>query len=158
MATNVDRYWDQFLVSLPNEPEKPPRYIESFFFGTKPEDTKEISALVLAGTKTATGAVLWAYEADGKPLPQVGDYWIVTNGGDDPVCIIQTMEVRVLPFNEVGEEYAYDGGEGDRSLLSWRTIYWDYIVSECVRIGREPSEKAPLVMERFAVIYRDPLL
>ena len=53
------------------------------------------------------------------------------------------------------EVYARDGGEGDRTLATWRPMYWDYIESECRKIGREPSEKAPLVMERFAVVYRD---
>ncbi len=158
MATNVEQYWEQFMAALPNEKTKPPRYIGSFFFGTKPEGAREIVALVLAGTKTATGSVLWSYEVDGKPLPRVGDYWIVTHGGDDPVCIIQTTEVRIIPFDEVGEEYARDGGEGDRSLRSWRTMYWDYLISECARIGREPTEKAPLVMERFRVVYHEPLL
>ena len=106
---------------------------------------------------TATGSVLWSYEADGRALPQVGDFWVVTNGGDDPVCVIQTTEIRILPFDEVGEEYARDGGEGDCTLGSWREMYWKYIVSECSRIGREPSRKAPLVMERFRVVYRERL-
>ncbi len=158
MATNVNRYWEQFIASFPRETEKPPMYIESFFFGTRPEGAKEISELVLDGTKTVTGSVLWSHEADGKPLARPGDRWIVTNGRDDPVCIIQTTEVCIIPFDEVGEEYARDGGEGDRSLLSWRKMYWEYIVSECARIGRDPTEKAPLVMERFKVVYRQPLL
>jgi len=110
--------------------------------------------LVLAGTKTATGSALWSYEANGKRLPEVGDHWVVTAGADDPVCIIETTEVRILPFDEVGADYARDGGEGDRSLASWRDIYWRYLVSEGSRIGREPSPKAPLVMERFRVVYR----
>ena len=59
----------------------------------------------------------------------------------------------MIPYNEVGEEFAYEGGEGDRSLADWRRIYWDFIVSECARIDRTPSEKAPLVMERFRVAY-----
>lgn len=109
---------------------------------------------MLAGTKTATGSALWSYEANGKRLPEVGDHWVVTAGADDPVCIIETTEVRILPFDEVGADYARDGGEGDRSLASWRDIYWRYLVSEGSRIGREPSPKAPLVMERFRVVYR----
>jgi uncharacterized protein YhfF len=154
LASEVDRYWEGFVDSLPEGAPKPSGYVESFFFGTKPEGARAIAELVLEGTKTATGSVLWAYEADGKPLPEVGDFWIVTGGGDDPVCVIRTVEVRVIPFEEVGEEYALDGGEDDRSLESWRRMYWDYIVSECRRLGREPSEKAPLVMERFEVVHR----
>jgi uncharacterized protein YhfF len=110
--------------------------------------------LVLAGTKTATGSLLWSYEADGKRLPEVGDHFVVTAGADDPVCIIETTEVRILPYEQVGPDYARDGGEADRSLVSWRDVYWRYIASECRRIGRAPSREAPLVMERFRVVYR----
>ena len=158
MPSKVERYWSQFLSSIPSGKERPHRFVESFFFGKELEEAGEISKLVLDGQKTATGSVLWSYEADGKPVPKAGDYWIVTNGGDDPVCIIQTTDVSVIPFDEVGEEYARDGGEGDRTLASWRRMYWDYIVSECARTCREPSQETPLVMERFRVVYREPLL
>ena len=157
MSSCVDRYWARYRAKRPPGTAAPKRYVESFFFGTRPESAHEITALVLAGTKTATGSLLWAYQADGKPVPQPGDLWVVTNGGDDPACIIETTEVRTLPFDEVGADYARDGGEGDRTLASWRAMYWAYIESECARIGREASERTPLVMERFRVVYREPL-
>jgi uncharacterized protein YhfF len=112
---------------------------------------------VLDGTKTATGCLLWSVEADGKRAARAGDHWVVTNGGDDPVCIIHTTDARVIPFDEVGSDYAWWGGEGDRTLASWRGLYWSYISGECKRIGRTPDPKAPLVMERFAVVYSSPL-
>jgi len=90
-------------------------------------------------------------------VPQPGDLWVVTNGDDDPACIIETTEVRTLPFDQVGADYARDGGEEDRTLASWRAMYWAYIGSECARIGREASEQTPLVMERFRVVYSEPL-
>ena len=152
---NVERYWKQFTDSPSSGISVAGRYRDSLFFRFSAEDAPEVSHLVLEGAKTATGSVLWSYEADGQTLPQVGDFWVVTKGGDDPVCVIQTTEVRILPFDEVGEEYARDGGEGDCTLESWREMYWEYIVSECRRIGREPSRKAPLVMERFQVVYRE---
>jgi uncharacterized protein YhfF len=157
MTVNVDRYWAQFLASLPADHRPARPYVESFYFGFVPEDGREIAPLVLAGTKTASGCPLWSYEFDGKRLPEVGDLWIVTAGGDDPVCVIRTTEVRIIPYDEVGVEYARDGGEGDRSIESWRDLYWRYIASECRRMGREPSERAPLVMERFEIVYRAPL-
>jgi uncharacterized protein YhfF len=153
----VDRYWNEFLESVPAGQVKPERYVEAFFFGTKPDLAHEITPLVLDGTKTATGSLLWSAEADNKQPAREGDFWIVTNGSDNPQCIIETYEVRVLPFDEVGEEYARWGGEGDRTLASWRAMYWSYIVGECKRIGRAPDSKAPLVMERFRVVYAEPL-
>ena len=157
MPNNVDRYWKQYLDSLPDDMPNPSAYADSFYFGTNPQGAEEISRLVLNGTKTATGSLRWSYEADEKPEPRVGDFSVVTNGGDDPVCIIGTTEVRIIPFDEVKEDYVVDGGEHDRTLDSWRAMYWDYIVSECSRIGRTPSNKTPLVMERFRVVYSESL-
>jgi uncharacterized protein YhfF len=153
----VDRYWAQFLAALPADRARPERYVEAFFFGTQPALAHEITALVLAGTKTATGALLWALEADGRRPARAGDLSIVTNGGDEPQCVIETIDARILPFDEVGEEYARWGGEGDRSLAGWRDLYWRYIEGECRRIGRAADPKAPLVMERFRVAYAEPL-
>ncbi|MFQ5986970.1 MAG: ASCH domain-containing protein [Thermoplasmata archaeon] len=157
MPSNVDRYWKQYLRSLPWGVKRPARYTQAGYFGIVPEDAPAISALVLNGTKTASGSLLWTYEAERTRPPQPGDLGVITNGHDDPVCILETTEVQVIPFDEVGEDFARDGGEDDRTLASWRRIYWDFIVSECAEIGREPSEKAPLVMERFRVVYREPL-
>ena len=66
-------------------------------------------------------------------------------------------EVRIIPFDEVTADYAWDGGEGDRCLASWREIYRGDIEWECQRIGLEPTTKAPLMMERFRVVYAEPL-
>lgn len=158
MTTHIDQYWSQYLASIPPGQMKPERFVESFSFGFTPEDARGIAPLVLSGTKTATGSVLWSYEADKKPLPVVGDLWIVTVGGDAPVCIIQTTDVRIIPFDEVSEDYAWDGGEEDRSLATWRVIYWEYITRECERLGLTPTPKAPLVMERFRVVYSEALI
>lgn len=157
MTENVERYWNQYLTSIPGGRKQPPRYVESFAFGFTPADAREIAQLVLDGTKTATGSFLRAYDADKKPLPVVGDLWVVMAGSDAPVCIIETTEVRIVPFDEVTADYAWEGGEEDRSLASWRAIYWEYIERECQRIGLAPDAKAPLVMERFRVVYAEPL-
>jgi uncharacterized protein YhfF len=157
MATGTDRYWQQYLTSLSGEADPPARYVESFSFGFTPGDASAVAGLVRDGTKTATGSLRWSYEADGKRIPRIGDSWIVSDGDDDPVCIIRTTGVSILPFDEVPEAYAHEGGEGDRTLATWRPLYWRYVLSECRRIGREPHSKVPLVMERFTVVYREPL-
>jgi uncharacterized protein YhfF len=157
LRTAIERYWAQFRASTPASESTPERYVEAFFFGTKPDDAHEINRLVLDGTKTATGCLLWSLEADDKPTPQAGDHWVVTDGGDQPVCIIETTDARVIAFDQVGSDYASWGGERDRSLASWRDMYWSYIESECERIGRAADPEAPLVMERFRVVYAAPL-
>ena len=156
--TPIDRYWQQFLASFPAGAEAPEAYYEAAYFGVVPEDAASINPLVLAGTKTASGAILWEYEAEGKRPPRPGDHSVVTDGFEEPVCIIRTTEVRVLPFEEVDAAFAYDGGEWDRTLASWRAAYWEWIVSVCARLGREATPQTPLVCERFEVVYRCPPL
>ena len=97
MTTDVERYWNQYLISILGGQEQPSRYVDCFAFGFTPADAREIAQLVLNGTKTATGSVLWSYDVDKKPLPIAGDLWIVI-AGDAPACIIQTTDVRIIPF------------------------------------------------------------
>ena len=134
MTSNADVYWEQYLASLPDDIERPPGYLEAFSFGFTPRDASEIADL---------------------QVPHIGDHSVVNNGSKDPVCIIRTTEVSIIPFDEMPEVYARDGGEGDRTLATWRPMYWRYIESECQRICREANKKTPLVMERFAVVYRE---
>ncbi len=157
MSEKTHRYWSQFLGSLSPASERPPHYYESFCFGTTPQSAREIAALVLDGIKTATGSLLWVYEAEGKRPPAEGDYSIVTDAEGEPLCIIQDTEIRIIPYDEVDAAFAWDGGEMDRSLESWRQIYWDYILAECARINRQPTLKTPLVCERFRVVYKEAL-
>ena len=156
MTTRVDLYWKQFIDSLPASDKALPFLAGSDSFGFNEEDARDIADLILDGTKTATGSLLWTYEADGERVPQVGDFWIVTKGHDDPVCVIETIDQHIITFDQVPSEYAWEGGEGDRTVEGWRRIYWQLIQEECVRIGRVPSAQAPLVMERFRVIYKEP--
>jgi uncharacterized protein YhfF len=157
MSHATEQYWAQFIRSRRDKAELKEGYAGSFSFGFSAADAYQIADLVLNGTKTATGSVLWSYEFDKESIPRCGEYWIVLDGESIPVCIIQTTDVSIVPFDEVPECYAYEGGEEDRTMKTWRTIYWKFILSECSRIGREPNKKAPLVMERFKVVYREPL-
>jgi len=156
-SDTLQRYQEQFLSSLLSETGNQSRFVEPVAFGLTPQHATEISKLVLDGVKTATGSLLWSYQADGRALPRLGDIWVVIDGNSNPVCIAQTLDVKVIPFNEVLEDYARWGGEGDCSLQSWRRMYWKYIVVECQRIGREPTAGVPMIMEGFKVVYSQPL-
>jgi uncharacterized protein YhfF len=39
---------------------------------------------------------------------------------------METVDVFVVLFNEVPERFAYDEGEGDRSLVYWREAHRNY--------------------------------
>ena len=85
-------------------------------WGDSPEMADELGALIADGTKTATCSALWEYETEDEPLPQVGLKSVVLDGKGDPLCIVETTEVEVRPYEEVDAGFAYEEGEGDRSL------------------------------------------
>jgi uncharacterized protein YhfF len=49
-------------------------------------------------------------------LPEVGSKPIVLDGNNDPLCIVETTEVAVRPYDEVDARFAYEEGKGNRSL------------------------------------------
>ncbi len=130
------------------------RFYESFHFDDNEPSANELANLVLAGVKRATAGLAWSFEAAGKSPPKSGDLSIVTDWTGQPLCVIETVAVEILPFEEVSEEFAAAEGEGDGSLSSWRRAHWAYFGRECARIGREASATMPVVCERFSVIYR----
>ena len=107
------------------------------------EVASEIATLVIAGTKTSTASVEWALEAEGRRPVKPGDLSIVLDGHDHPVCLIETTEVKNVPYDEmVDEQFAHEGGEGDRTLESWRQMYWKVILSECAHQARAHAKDA----------------
>ena len=120
------------------------RGLESFLFGDSPELADELAALVLSGIKTAT---CWA-ASDGAST-QVGKRMVVLSGSGEPVAVIETVELTQRRFSDVDAAFAYDEGEGDRSLAFWRRAHRRYFT----RLGQF-AENMLLYCERFQVVER----
>ena len=149
----IEAFWQAYLAALPAGAKPALNRYEAWGFGDSPEMADDLGQLVKAGIKTATCSLRWEYEADGDPLPQVGELSIILDGAGDPLCIIETTEIEVKPYNEVDAQFAYEEGEGDRSLAYWRQVHWRFFSRVCDRIKRPLSETMPLVCERFRVVY-----
>lgn len=144
-------FWQHFAATRATDPT--PRFLEAFHFDDNEPSANELAALVLAGKKRATAALLWCHEMESKPLPRAGDLSIVTNYACEPVCVIETMTIELVPFEEVSEEFAATEGEGDGSLRYWRAAHESFFARECKRIGRTPSARMPVVSEKFKVVF-----
>ncbi len=151
----IKTYWQKYLATLSaGSPTHGEQYVAEYF-GDSPELANELGALIVAGTKTATCSCLWEWEADGDPLPDVGLKTIVLDGNEEPLCIIETTEVAVQPYNQVDVQFAFEEGEGDRSLNYWREVHWQSFSRALPKIGRQPVQDMLLVCEKFQVIYRE---
>ena len=122
----------------------PERYrdLRSFAFGDGPALADELLELVIHGTKTATCST-----EDEPNISAPGERWIVLDGHRDPRCVIETTEVTFRRYDEVDAAFAYEEGEGDRSLAYWREAHRRYFG----RLGKF-REDMMLMCERFRLV------
>ncbi len=144
-------FWLSYLRSQGDSLDLPAP--EASDFGDNPTLVDELGQLIKSGVKTATCSLLWEYEANDEKIPQVGELFILTDGRDLPLCIIETTEVKIREFDQIDERFAYDEGEGDRTLAYWREAHWRFFSRVCERIGKKTNPNMPLVCERFRLVY-----
>lgn len=153
IPTHIQPFWNRFETDT--EQDASSRFYEAFHFDDNEADANALGNLVLQGTKQATAGLLWVNEAYSRPMPKVGDLSVVTTWQQEPLCIIETTQVEVVPYEEVSEEFAAVEGEGDGSLRYWREVHWLFFSRECERLGKEPTLRMPVICERFRVVYPD---
>jgi uncharacterized protein YhfF len=149
----VEQFWQQYRATQPTSHSLPVEPPNAWGFGDSGAMADELGQLVRDGIKTATCSLLWEHETDGEAIPQAGELSIILDGSGHPLCLIQTFEVEIKPYSEVDAQFAYDEGEGDRSLAYWRDAHWRFFSRVCERINCRVSETMPLVCERFRVIF-----
>jgi uncharacterized protein YhfF len=152
MESAVQEFWRSYVDTLPPNPDRQRKTAGVFSFGDSRELADELATLARQGIKTATCSALLGYEIDQTPLPQKGDLSVVLDGSGNPVLVIETIEVFVVPFNEVSEQFAFEEGEGDRSLAYWRKAHENYFRRNDFK-DRVFDERVPVVCERFRVVY-----
>ncbi len=113
----------------------------------------ELGTLVMSSRKTATCWALWEAEAEAEPITEVGQKTILLDGRGEPLCVIETTEVEVIPFERVDARFACDEGEGDGTLEYWREQHQRFFSRTLPQIGREFSPRMPLICERFHKVY-----
>jgi uncharacterized protein YhfF len=120
------------------------RKLETFAFGDSPALADELAALVLSGIKTAT---CWA-AVEGRKA-EVGKLTVMLDGAGRPLAVIETVELTQRRFGEVDAAFAFDEGEDDRSLASWRKEHRRYFT----RLGQYTDDML-LYCERFKIAER----
>jgi uncharacterized protein YhfF len=119
----------------------------TFSFGDSPQMADELLALVIAGTKTATCGALRDFGPGKEAMPVVGRRDIVLDGQGRRAAVIETLEVAIRRFDEMDESFAYDEGEGFRTLADWREGHQAFFERNG---GFSPDME--LVCERFKLI------
>jgi uncharacterized protein YhfF len=146
----TDDYWSTFRASAGLDASAG---YEVVAFGDSPEMSDELAALVLHGPKRATAGLLRDFASGGESMPVSGGYVIVVDGRGAPRCIWRTTEVAVKPLDQVDATFAWDEGEGDRTLAWWLDAHRRYFRRQGEREGFVFDDSLPVVLERFIVVW-----
>lgn len=145
----VDAMWASYVASTGYDGP----LLTAFAFGDSAELADELGLLVLHGSKRATAGLLEAFQAEGEPLPRVGDRCLVLGGDGRPLAVVRTSDVRVGPLSSVDESFAWDEGEGDRTRAWWLGAHTCYFTRLCRAMGLSFSEDIDVVFERFELVW-----
>lgn len=122
-------------------------------FGDTSDLANSLAALVVSGAKRASTSLASDHRDAGQPLPKSGDLSIIIDGRDAPRCIIRVVSVEVKRLGDVDSSFAWDEGEGDRSLDWWMTSHKRYFARQSGGEGATVNNNTEVVLERFVVVW-----
>ena len=148
----TDAYFARFLSATGVTAE---RY-DVVAFGSEEAMQDELADLVLHGPKRATTSALRDFGLDGSEgerVPEAGDHNVIVDGRGTPVAVYRPTQVDIARFGDVDEAFAWDEGEGDRSLADWREGHIRYFSGVAAEEGWVFDEDTEVVLERFTVVW-----
>jgi uncharacterized protein YhfF len=154
MSGGTAAFWQQYLASLPHDHPHRQAEPQPFTFGDSPALADELAGLVATGRKRATTSLPVEFTAEGLQLPAAGDLSIVTLADGTPVAVIETTEVRAIPFREVDAAFAAVEGEGDGSVTFWRRAHHEYFRRVAAALGSGFDETTVVLCQHFRVVWR----
>jgi uncharacterized protein YhfF len=144
-------YWQNFCRE--NQNVNVNEDYQVWFFGDSQEMSVKLADFVIFGTKRATASLSLINKLQPENAPIMNGYSVVTDFAGKPLCIIQTTEIREIPFLEVDFEFAEAEGEGFTNIEDWRKGHGDYFTKECKEAGFEFNETMLVCCETFKLIY-----
>lgn len=153
MDTNqlADQFWVEFLRQT--EKEGTLEYEVAYCFGENESQANQILNLILEGNKTATSESYLSFQETGEPLPRKGEFEIITDWDGKPGCVVEILDVKIIPFNDIKWEMAKLEGE-EENMQAWRENRAKEWTEEGTDLGYVFSDEMPVVFVGFKVIYK----
>lgn len=149
----AEQLWNQYLDTLQSEQASALTYT-AWHFDDNEKAADALVKLVLSGEKKGTSSNLWVYEKKGEVIPQVEELSVILNWQGEAKCIIQTVNIEIIPYEDITEEFAAMEGEGDKSLAYWKSVHKPFFTRECARVGVVFDDSMSVICETFDVVYK----
>lgn len=146
----VERFWRDFCEGIQLPVDTP---YQSWYFGDTPALAHELVELVLHGPKRATAGLADFNELQPGAKPVAEGYSVVTECDGTPRAVVRTTSVDRRAFRDVDEAFAWEEGEGDRTLADWKEGHRRFFTRELSAAGRTFDENMLVDLERFELLY-----
>lgn len=115
----------------------------------KSELRRKLVDAVLRGQKIATAGLASEFAPHTEdPLPKPGDRWALAGYEDEPVGVVETTAIRVVPAGQVELQFARDEGEGFETVADWRAAH------ERFWSDKDITDDTLIVCEYFRLVER----
>jgi len=115
-----------------------------------------IGAMAINHLKRGTCHQAIQFKKDNVAMRTVGDFWVVVRTDGTPTCVVKIIGINIVPFNQVGPEFAAsEGPEGGvlPSHENWSFAHREYFIEQCELWGIQWHEDHPVVCESFITVY-----
>jgi uncharacterized protein YhfF/GNAT superfamily N-acetyltransferase len=150
LSPTVQRYWSDFCVATRLPADTP---YQAWYFGDSAQLAHELVELVLHGPKRATAGLSEFNDQMPQVKPVPGGYSVLTEYDGTPRAVIRTTVLERRPFSEVDSAFAWDEGEGDRTLIDWMDGHRRFFSRELESLGRRFDESVLVDLERFELLF-----
>jgi uncharacterized protein YhfF len=120
-------------------------------YGSSRAVADELAALIRRGEKRAHATLERDFDDDDLPRP--GEHIVVLDGRGTPQAIVRVRHVERRYFNDIDDEFAFECGEGDRTLAWWLVAYRQEFAERAEREGFQVGERAVLILEFFDLVW-----
>jgi uncharacterized protein YhfF/GNAT superfamily N-acetyltransferase len=149
-GNGVERFWRDFCAGVRLPVDTP---YQAWYFGDTPALAHELVELVLHGPKRATAGLAAANDESPDSKPERDGYSVVTEFDGTPRAVIRTTSVDRRAFRDVDDAFAWDEGEGDRTLADWKEGHRRFFCRELAAAGQAFDEGMLVDLERFELLY-----
>lgn len=149
MKPSVAALWQRYREIDPSAPADIPAV---YHFCDNRQDADGCADLVVAGQKCATASSLAELDLAGIPVPETGDYSVITGWSGEARAVIRTTSVDIRRFGDVDADFARTEGEGDLTLEWWRTAHRAYYERVLAGSSYAADDDLLIACERFEVV------
>ena len=83
----------------------------------------------------------------------MGALSVLLDGSRRPLGIVETTQVKIMPFGGITDEMARAYGEGERTVEWWRSVMRRYYTASAARHNTALTDDTLLIWEWFVVVH-----